>query len=849
MPSALLPSPARAVPVLAIVVCRAGRGGSPSVITALRRGSVRPRHVLVVTVPHSEPHAEPEASPGGTDDADGSEAVVAVAAGTGDAELVAHAVRHARARWGDVGDWLWLVRDDRVPEPDCLAALLRVAEHVPSATALAPRLGTDSDAGALLDGTLLATATFDAEGVPDPQLCVPDARMRRSVSASGAREDAAPVAWIAPALLGAALAVVALVVHAGRLSLDLAGGALLPVGDLGAVWDGYLAAWHGVAGGTASGAPAALAVLGVLGAPLAPLGGPQTLVALLLLGGVPLAGLSAYAAARRLEPRRCRRWSRAALAAAYALLPPATAAAAQGRVEVVVVHVLLPLLVAGIVAVAHDVPHPRWLSISAACALGTAVAASFAPLLLLVVPAGAVLLFLVAPRPAADRPRARAGSLAVLVLVPPALLLPWLPALVRGPALVLHGVNGPATAEPGVVELFGLDPGGPGAVPVGVVVLLAAVVAMLIRPSARLLLPGALVALGVVSTAVVTWVEVTPARGGEPMPGFAGVPLLIVGTGLLLCVGLAMSPTSTSTSMPMPTPTPSLRSVPVALGLLALLTGAVFAGQDGPLGQARSPLPGALHADLAGSARAVLVLGDPDVVGAAPRLSTGRPPRFGDDGLVATPAAAARLATWQEQLRSGSSEAVTSALTSAAASGVLAVVLPEGHDGRELRARAGDLVAEAPPTGDGRAVLRLTPTAGTATLISSEQARRSVSGRTPDPELMTPPAAVAVDAAPPDIGVRVSEGPEGRLLVIAAAHEPGWRATVDGEPAPIVLAWDSQIAVAVGPETAEVTVVFDRNRRDLLLLGQLAVVLFTVLTAAPSVRRARGSSAAVSHRR
>ena len=57
---------------------------------------------------------------------------------------------------------------------------------------------------------------------------------------------------------------------------------------------------------------------------------------------------------------------------------------------------------------------------------------------------------------------------------------------------------------------------------------------------------------------------------------------------------------------------------------------------------------------------------------------------------------------------------------------------PRGEDGARLLREADDLVAPAPATADGRTVLRLTPTAGAVTLVSSEQARRSVNGQPPD---------------------------------------------------------------------------------------------------------------------
>ena len=62
---------------------------------------------------------------------------------------------------------------------------------------------------------------------------------------------------------------------------------------------------------------------------------------MLLLGGVPLAGLTAYLATRRLTSVLAARiW----LAVSYALLPVATGAVAAGRIGTVVAIVLLPLI-------------------------------------------------------------------------------------------------------------------------------------------------------------------------------------------------------------------------------------------------------------------------------------------------------------------------------------------------------------------------------------------------------------------------------------------------------------------------------------------------------------------------
>lgn len=887
MPTTFVSSEVRFAPVLAVVVCRDTYGRLRETLSALRSGPVRPRHVLLATTVANTSGIVTDA----VDEVEHAmvDGVLHVSEDTSDAEAVALAVDHARQRWDDLGEWVWPLYDGRLPEADCLASLVEAAEAAPSTAVLTPfpcdgaeegqevqkgqegeepgRGGETSESPDMPgSGALVPLALWGESSTDGPLLCVPGARLRGVFVGDGedhatsAVEEVEPVEgiepvegpagrlsrsafarWLPPAVLTVALAVVALALNAGRLGLELAGGALLPVGDLGQVWREYLAAWHGVAGGTASAAPTALAVLGVLGAPLEPLGGPAALVALLLIGDVPLAALSAYLAMRR---TRARRWVRAGLAAAYGLLPPATAAVASGRVDVVVVHVLLPAVLAGTVAVGYGPLRSRWLGRSVVTALGVAVVSAFAPFGYLLLTAVAVITFVVAPVRRGPR-TARAGGLAVLVLLPLALSLPWLPTLVSRPALVVHGLGGPATVEPSVGELLGLDPGGPGGSVVGLVVLLAAAAAVAARRSVRMVPAGGLVLLGVFGVAGLSFAEAIPVRGGDPAPGFVGVPLLFAGAGLLAVVLAACVPERAgegdrkrSTGPTGPTSSTGLtgRSArPVAVRLIAaggatvllvLAVGDVLAGHGGPVRKASEPLEPSLSAELAATGRGVLVLGDPDDPGDTPRLTAGRAPRFGDDALVPVGNATSRLTSWQQQLLAGSREAVTSV----AAAGVLFVVLPEGENGHRLRQEAGDLVTTAPPTADGRTVLRLTPTAGTVTLTSWEQARRSVSGEAPDAELMTPPAAVVVEAVPPEVGVRVSEGPEGRLLVLSSVYEPGWRATVDGDTASIVLAWGRQVAVAVPPEQSDVRVVFDSNRHDLLLLGQLAAVLFTLFT-------------------
>jgi hypothetical protein len=123
-------------------------------------------------------------------------------------------------------------------------------------------------------------------------------------------------------------------------------------------------------------------------------------------------------------------------------------------------------------------------------------------------------------------------------------------------------------------------------------------------------------------------------------------------------------------------------------------------------------------------------------------------------------------------------------------------------------------------------------------LLAPQQAQKAVTGGAPPTELGAPGIA-PVDAAPPDVAVRVSDGPSGRLLVLAAEDEPGWRATVDGRQVATVRAWGHLIAVPVPTTAADVTVDQPGTLRSFLLLAQAAFLLFTVLVS-PRAAAERG---------
>lgn len=613
-----------------------------------------------------------------------------------------------------------------------------------------------------------------------------------------------------PVLLAVGLGLVSVVTNAHRLGLRLAGGALLPAQGLGATWAGYLASWHSVAGGTAAPAPATLAVLGVFGAVV---GGPPVALAVLLLGDAPLAGVLAYAATRRVPVRP---WVRALIAAGYALLPPATAAVSQGRLDVVIVHVLLPPVLAGVVTVL-DPPGTSWLAAAAGSALGLAVIGAFEPLVHGLVIVFALVGFVVVPGGHGDG-RRRVAALFAIVLLPLALLVPW-PAVVLTHPSVLLGQPGPTSNR-----LFLLDPGGPGSGSViGLVVLLAVVVGVVLRPR-RAVAPGLAVAvLGAGAVWVVDRLTATPLSGTGPAHYWTGAPMIVVGAGLAWALLGACR-----------TDHPPLRGIPVlatlgALAVLGLAVGDVIVGRDGPLHDNAPVLAPALAAELSDTGRSALVLATPDQ---PTRAAGGRLPAFGDDDIALVPGAAARLATWDRELTSNDPKP---AVAQAATAGVLFVVFPDQATASRFTTAAGDLASPVSDTSDGRPVVRLQPASGAATLISPELAHTAVTGGRP-PITLGAAGISPVDARPPDVDVRVSEGGLGRLLVLAAENEDAWQATIDGQPAPVVRAWGHLVAVSVPTDAADVRVYVPGAIRDVLLLVQAAVLLFTGLTAIPGKR-------------
>jgi GT2 family glycosyltransferase len=334
-------------------------------------------------------------------------------------------------------------------------------------------------------------------------------------------------------LLFLTLTVIALVAERSLLGgTPLGGGALVPAwGGVSGLWREYLQGFHPAGIGTAASTPPYVAVIALLATLLG--GKPWLAVDVLLLGCVPLAGVTAFLATRRVTrylPARL--WA----AAAYALLPTGMGAVAAGRLGTAVVLVLLPLvaLLAGRI---FTQPPRRARRAAWATALAAAVAAAFVPLvwLVTVVAMAAALL-------AFGRGRAGAALNALIVAaVPLVLLLPWSVGLLSHPALLFSeaGVPVAGLADPRLPAraLLLLSPGGPGLPPYWITggVAAAAAVALIASRRRAVVLAGWGVALvGTLTAAGVSRVALTTENAAGPVHAWPGAALAIAGVGLLL---------------------------------------------------------------------------------------------------------------------------------------------------------------------------------------------------------------------------------------------------------------------------------------------------------------------------
>lgn len=362
-----------------------------------------------------------------------------------------------------------------------------------------------------------------------------------------------------------------------RFEGGLAGGSLVGVrAHAATLWHTWLDGWHGGGTGGAGAVSPALVVLAALAwlgehlPGVAPASSPAgAAVALLLVGALALATVTAYLSGRVVTRAR---WPRALAALAWAGTAVASTSVAAGRVGAVVALILLPPVAAGF---ARTAGRSGTATVALASALGAAVVGAFAPGLLVVLLVASLVVLLL------GHGAARLRAL-VMLLVPPPLLGPWVMELVQDPRELLGGAGltayGVAAAKPWEIAL--LHPGGPGSYPVLLTVpLLVLAVLALLRGGSRSRALTALAVLFVVGLAgallaphvVLGTVPEGLARAGAPITMWAGLPLLLAALAVVAValVGLAdLEPRAVSTWLA------ALRWPIAALATVAAVAGA-----------------------------------------------------------------------------------------------------------------------------------------------------------------------------------------------------------------------------------------------------------------------------------
>jgi GT2 family glycosyltransferase len=657
-------------------------------------------------------------------------------------------------------------------------------------------------------------------------------------------------------LLFIGLTVVSLVAERPLLgSGPLGGGALIPAwGGAAGLWHEYLQGFHPVGVGSGSSTPPYLAVIAALATVLG--GKPWLAVDVILLGCVPLAGVSAFLAVRRVtRSTPVRVWA----AASYAMAPVAMGAISAGRIGTAVVFVLIPVI--AVLAGRMLTLSPRRARRAAwAAGLVVALAAAFVPLVWVVVVA--VALALLAARPGMWR------NLGIVAAVAPVLLLPWTVQVAANPSSLLLEVG---LQQPGLAvrnlparSLMLLSPGGPGLPPIWVTagIVFAALAALLLSRRRALMLAGWGVALsGLLVAVAVSRLVVTPGSGEPAVPAWPGVGLLIAALGLLLAgatagdaiprlvtgdggSGIDGQPAPggakqgkkrgrkggerTGRSEPRP-----LRRAGAAVLVAAACSAPVLAaaswvisGVRGPVGPVSGPIVPAVVTASSGNGlqQRTLVLRS---VGSQVSFSLlrGASPSLGDPDLAPVPAAQRALS-----------------------SAVSALVAPNGGEALnqgQLLARfgIGFVLLPAPVDQNLARVLKSVPglRLGSSTPAFAVWRVTGLSARVQVAE----PNGTTVAVRSGQLGVSGAQAPAAGGTIELAEPAGGWDATLNGKPLAAVASpaghWAEAFRLPPGGGVLDIS--HDQTGRDLILVLEFLAVAAVAVLALPGSRSAAEESA------
>jgi GT2 family glycosyltransferase len=684
----------------------------------------------------------------------------------------------------------------------------------------------ESVAGLLSSGPPQASGGMhqaDSDGQEDEQFVDTQSTVRRIIANPGVQ-------------LFTALLVIALVAERRLLGTSpLGGGALVPAwGGASGLWQEYLAGFHAVGVGSTASAPPYLAVVAALATVL---GGQAWLaVDVLLLGCVPLAGLTAYVATRRLVTATgARVW----LAAAYALLPVATGAVASGRLGSAFAFTLLPLT--GISAARMLTAPPRSARRAAwATGLLVALGAAFAPVLWVFGAAFAVIVLagrLAIANRAWGRWFAQVNPLnaAIVLAAPFAVLFPWSLHLLASPSAFLTeaGVQPPGLAPvpPRPSALLLLSPGGPGLPPVWVTAGIGLAVLAALLPHRRVVVTAAgwCVALaGYLGAVAVSRASGTPAGGTHVATGWPGAALAVAALGLLIAAAPAAEWLARGwTGRVLP------RRLLAGAALIAAATAPLLVagywvkdGVQGPVGSVSAPvLPAFVSASSAGGTQyRTLILREN---GRALDYAVVRQadPTLGEPELTASTPAGQALSQQ-----------------------VSALSAPDGADAGDPGLVLGDFGIKwvlLPGPADPALAQRLDASVGLVPLSKAAAYDLwQVTGPVARVRVIAPDGTVTPLSSQP-VGMSAVDAPAAGGTLVLAEPSGGWTATLNGTPlrplAAPVEGWAQGFVLPAGG--GKLVITRDNMARDLSLIAELIALLAVCVLALPGKRETPAAEA------
>jgi GT2 family glycosyltransferase len=623
-----------------------------------------------------------------------------------------------------------------------------------------------------------------------------------------------------------------LIASGGRLG----GGALVPAwGGAHDLWAQYLSGWHPVGLGSATGAPPAVGLLAVLSTIL--LGKPWLAVMALLLGCVPLAGLTAYLAAKRVVPdvppgeagaRRRRRVHiptpvvRSWAALTYAMLPVATGAVTAGRIGTAVVVVLLPLICLQALHVVNP-PGPDRMRRAGRAAWATAlllaIAMAFMPLTWVLVAAAGVMVW-VAYGPSVPALR---RHLAIALGVPLLLLLPWVAALVPHPSrfLLEIGLNRPELVDARLpaLSVLALNPGGPGTpalwVTGGLIVL--GLCALPLRGERTAVLGGWMLALFGLLVAVLAGAA-TVTKGADAAPAWPGVPLAFAAGGVLVAavVGVRRAVDAfAGRRLPARLAAIVLLGVALSTPALAAVNWGVTGGR-GPLTAVdRDAIPAFVQSTADAAVRPrMLVLRHEPAGEVTYSVLRGAMPALGESEILTTEAADRRMDALVAGLLAGRGADESRGLTRM---GIHYVLVP--NPGRDPITGVLDSAPEVIRLSrtERFALWRLATPGGRLMLLDGDQ--------------ITPLTANPVTAR-----VRIPPGPAHRTVLLAEPADGGWHAALDGAALHAKTADGWAQSWEVSPAGGQFTLTRGMLIRHIWLGLQAAALLVVIALALPGGR-------------